>query len=54
MDYDIIWNDETLTEIDALNDILNIKQLKMFQVKHCKNMEVKEHEIYNGIRRTSK
>ena len=25
MDYDIIWNDEDLLELDALNDILNVK-----------------------------
>lgn len=54
MDYDVLWNEEDLLELEALNEILNIKQLKMFHVRHCKNREVKEHEIYNGIRRTSK
>lgn len=24
MDYDIIWNDEEMTEIDALNEIFNL------------------------------
>ena len=25
MDYDIIWNDEDQLELDALNEILNVK-----------------------------
>ena len=26
MDYDIIWNEDYIEEIEAINDILNIKQ----------------------------
>ena len=26
MEYDIIWNEEYIEEIEAINDILNIKQ----------------------------
>ena len=25
MDYDILWNEDDLLELDALNDILNVK-----------------------------
>ena len=26
MDYDILWNEDFLEEVEAINDILNIKQ----------------------------
>ena len=28
MEYDIIWNDEEVTDIEALNDIFNLQEVE--------------------------
>ena len=37
MDYDIIWNDEEMTEIDALNDIFNLQGGYKMKVKNMRS-----------------